>query len=135
MPRPCTEGFGHRPWGRIMGGGHDHHPRRTCLTMSPLEPAHESQDPSTRLYVGDCRGVLARLPERGEVDLIFADPPFNWDVAYGDWDDDLPARNTRSSPGSGWMDASMSCRPVAVCGSTFPMTRRPRSSCTSNHAG
>ena len=55
-----------------------------------LEPAYQSEDPSTRLYVGDCRDVLARLPDRGEVDLIFADPPFNWDVAYGDWDDDLP---------------------------------------------
>src|SRR5262249_28483141 len=41
------------------------------------------------VYVGDCGEVLAGLPAHS-VDLIFADPPFNWDVAYGDWDDDRP---------------------------------------------
>jgi site-specific DNA-methyltransferase (adenine-specific) len=40
--------------------------------------------------VGDCRDVLARMPEKGSVDLIFADPPFNWDVPYEEWDDGMP---------------------------------------------
>jgi DNA modification methylase len=54
------------------------------------EPAHRADDPDTRVYVGDCRDVLARLPERGAVDLVFADPPFNWDVPYEEWHDGMP---------------------------------------------
>lgn len=55
-----------------------------------LQPAMQAADPDTRLYLGDCRDVLANLPDRGEVDLVFADPPFNWDVPYeGDWDDGM----------------------------------------------
>ena len=53
-------------------------------------PNHQVSDPDTRLYVGDCRDLLARLPDRGEVDLIFADPPFNWDVPYDEWHDGMP---------------------------------------------
>jgi site-specific DNA-methyltransferase (adenine-specific) len=57
---------------------------------SLLAPAHEAGDPDTRLYVGDCRDVLASLPDRGQVDLVFADPPFNWDVPYDEWHDGMP---------------------------------------------
>ena len=39
-----------------------------------MEPDFSATDPDTRVYVGDCRDVLVSLPERGEVDLIFADP-------------------------------------------------------------
>lgn len=53
-------------------------------------PAHSLSDPETSLYIGDCRTVLANLPETGCVDLIFADPPFNWDVPYENWSDDMP---------------------------------------------
>ncbi len=44
------------------------------------------------LYTGDCREVLAALPEckASKVDLIFADPPFNWSVPYDRWADNLP---------------------------------------------
>lgn len=53
-------------------------------------PAYSKDAPDTRLYLGDCRDLLANLPEKGQVDLIFADPPFNWDVPYeGDWDDGM----------------------------------------------
>jgi len=55
-----------------------------------VTPAHSTDDPDTRVYVGDCRDVLANLPDRGSVDLIFADPPFNWDVPYDGWDDGMP---------------------------------------------
>ncbi|MFM9958975.1 MAG: DNA-methyltransferase [Phycisphaerales bacterium] len=52
-------------------------------------PDYESDSPHTRVFVGDCREVMASVPEcvRGEVDLIFADPPFNWNRAYDKWDD------------------------------------------------
>ena len=45
-----------------------------------------------RIFVGDCRDVLPTIPEvaQGSVDLIFADPPFNWNRAYDRWDDALP---------------------------------------------
>ncbi len=55
-----------------------------------IEPAHAVLVPDTRLYVGDCRDVLASLPDRGSVDLVFADPPFNWDVPYDEWHDGMP---------------------------------------------
>ncbi|MCH2148314.1 MAG: site-specific DNA-methyltransferase [Phycisphaerales bacterium] len=55
-----------------------------------IQPTYQAADPDTRLYLGDCREVLSRLPDRGSVDLIFADPPFNWDVQYGEWNDDMP---------------------------------------------
>ncbi len=43
------------------------------------------------MYVGDCREVLPRIAEvrSGEVDLVFADPPFNWNRAYDEWDDGM----------------------------------------------
>lgn len=56
----------------------------------PIKPAHRLADPDTHLYVGDCRDVLANLPDKGQVDLIFADPPFNWDVPYDEWRDGMP---------------------------------------------
>ena len=52
-------------------------PRANCI-----EPAYADSNPDTRLYIGDCREILANLPDKGNVDLIFADPPFNWDVPY-----------------------------------------------------
>ncbi|HCA39045.1 MAG TPA: hypothetical protein DEO92_05140 [Phycisphaerales bacterium] len=54
-----------------------------------LHPQWSCDDPDTRLYIGDCRDVLASLPDRGNVDLIFADPPFNWDVPYDGWSDNM----------------------------------------------
>ncbi len=46
-------------------------------------------DPEARVYVGDCRELLGAIPEcaEGSVDLVFADPPFNWNRAYDEWDD------------------------------------------------
>lgn len=59
-----------------------------------LKPAFQVAGPDTRLYVGDCRDVLASLPEPdlGGVDLVFADPPFNWEVPYDGWADGMPRR-------------------------------------------
>lgn len=55
-----------------------------------IEPFRSASDPDTRLYLGDCRDVLAALPDKGAVDLIFADPPFNWEVPYEGWKDGMP---------------------------------------------
>lgn len=58
----------------------------------PREPetSFTIDSPEVRVYVGDCRGIVPRLPEAGKVDLIFADPPFNWNRAYDQWDDSMP---------------------------------------------
>ncbi len=55
---------------------------------------HAENGAWARVYVGDCREILPRVPEvaRHEVDLVFADPPFNWNRAYDKWDDAMPER-------------------------------------------
>jgi len=60
--------------------------------MGEIAPDFSLSDPGTRLFVGDCREVMPRLAEvkTGAVDLIFADPPFNWDRAYDKWRDNMP---------------------------------------------
>lgn len=58
----------------------------------PALPTHATKDGNSRVWVGDCREVLAKLPEvqEGSVDLVFADPPFNWNRGYDKWDDAMP---------------------------------------------
>ncbi len=53
--------------------------------------AHTLTNPEARVYIGDCREIIARVPEcrAGTVDLIFADPPFNWKRGYDSWNDDM----------------------------------------------
>ncbi len=57
-------------------------------------PSHEipHNGVSAHIYCGDCRKLLPKIPPcaRAEVDLIFADPPFNWKRGYDAWNDDLP---------------------------------------------
>src|SRR4051812_18281586 len=62
---------------------------RSTSPSGPMTPTYHLDDPGTDVFVGDCRAVLASLPA-GSVDLVFADPPFNWDVQYGEWDDARP---------------------------------------------
>ena len=52
-------------------------------------PRYRLSDPETCVYDLDCRWVMRFLP-RASIDLIFADPPFNWGVEYGMWDDEMP---------------------------------------------
>ena len=72
-------------------------------------PTYTLNDPDTQLYLGDCRDILAALPERGSVDLVFADPPFNWDVPYaGDWNDGME-RAAYERFTFEWLDACIDC--------------------------
>jgi len=72
--------------------------------MPAPKPAHALKSPDTRVYVGDCREVLPRLREAGGgVDLIFADPPFNWNRRYDEWDDRLPREDYLSFTAD-WLD-------------------------------
>jgi site-specific DNA-methyltransferase (adenine-specific) len=59
-----------------------------------LVPTHQIKSPDCRVYVGDCRELLPRIPEvrAGTLDAVFADPPFNWNRAYDKWDDSMPVK-------------------------------------------
>ena len=80
-----------------------HEPR----PLATLTPAYHAENPQTSLYIGDCRDVLAGLPARGEVDLVFADPPFNWDVPYDEWQDGMPRAEYERFTFD-WLDACIS---------------------------
>jgi site-specific DNA-methyltransferase (adenine-specific) len=69
------------------------------------KPTYRLDNPDTTVYVGDCREVLNALPEKS-VDLIFADPPFNWDVPYGEWDDSRPREEYLAFTHQ-WLDACL----------------------------
>lgn len=60
---------------------------------------------AVRVYVGDCRETLPRIPQvkKGEVDMVFADPPFNWARAYDEWHDKMP-RNDYLDFTYDWLD-------------------------------
>ncbi|MGD9789962.1 MAG: site-specific DNA-methyltransferase [Phycisphaerales bacterium] len=64
--------------------------RQKTSAQEPRKP--DFHEGTSRVWVGDCREILASLPEvrNHEVDLVFADPPFNWNRAYDQWDDRLP---------------------------------------------
>jgi site-specific DNA-methyltransferase (adenine-specific) len=61
-----------------------------CNVKTGPVPAYKDSAPDTRLYVGDCRNILPALPDKGRVNLVFADPPFNWEVPYDGWEDNMP---------------------------------------------
>jgi len=62
-------------------------PARTASDGPAADPWKSAPAPDTRVYIGDCRHTLPRIPEvaRGAVDLVFADPPFNWNRDYDRW--------------------------------------------------
>lgn len=96
MTRPAhsNNGVKERPSGKTASskarGG------RAAVTSAPRPAHHLPRDPSglgeVTVYTGDCREVLPQIPQvkAGAIDLIFADPPFNWARAYDEWDDDIP---------------------------------------------
>ena len=65
-------------------------------------PMFQSENPDTKLYVGDCRDILPNMKQQ-QVDLVFADPPFNWDVPYEGWSDDM-ARDEYERFTFDWLD-------------------------------
>jgi DNA modification methylase len=72
------------------------------MARKKLNPTPNGQAPApswsakkgteARVYHGDCRQILSHLPEirAGKLDLVFADPPFNWNRAYDEWHDAMP---------------------------------------------
>jgi DNA modification methylase len=72
------------------------------------QPAFELANPEARVFVGDCREVLKHLAGGGTtpVDLVFADPPFNWNRAYDEWDDAMPREDYLEFTAQ-WLDGCM----------------------------
>jgi site-specific DNA-methyltransferase (adenine-specific) len=66
-------------------------PVRAAATSAPVRVVHPENGAEARVYIGDCREVLPTIPEvaAGRVDVVFADPPFNWNRAYDEWRDDM----------------------------------------------
>ncbi len=62
-------------------------PHEASLSI-PADKSHGSVD----VWIGDCREQLRNLPAIRDqrVDLVFADPPFNWNRAYDKWQDNMP---------------------------------------------
>lgn len=56
-----------------------------------LTAAHPKTGAMARVHVGDCREILRNLPEvkASALDLVFADPPFNWGRGYDKWNDEM----------------------------------------------
>lgn len=81
-------------------------PRTRKRTPAPLVIPAEPGKPEAVIHVGDCRQHLAALRSAlaHRIDLIFADPPFNWNVPYDRWHDGMPREDylqfTRD-----WLDA------------------------------
>lgn len=70
-------------------------PRSAEALLAPdFTLTHKLNGADARVWIGDCRAILPRVEEvrAGTVDLVFADPPFNWKRAYDRWDDDMPER-------------------------------------------
>jgi len=65
----------------------------------PIAVKGSKGHPPAKIYVGDCRDILPALPEikKQQLDLVFADPPFNWARDYD-----------RDRTGEAWDDAAMS---------------------------
>ena len=82
----------------------DELPKFTPSSSEEIKPDFSVSNPQTQLYVGDCREIIPRLEEQGSVDLIFADPPFNWDVPYDGWKDGM-SRDEYERFTFDWLDA------------------------------
>ncbi|MEN0019943.1 MAG: site-specific DNA-methyltransferase [Planctomycetota bacterium] len=80
-------------------------PTATRRLPAPMRVARKGERGSSRVYVGDCRDLLSKIPEvkAGAVDLVFADPPFNWSRAYDEWHDKMP-REEYLEFTRGWLD-------------------------------
>lgn len=95
-------------------------PAERCL---PADPIKIAGDPMARVYVGDCREIIPTIREcqptkktgAGVVDLVFADPPFNWNRAYDKWEDNM-AREDYLQFTRRWLDL---CRIALRPGGAF----------------
>ncbi|MCA9279869.1 MAG: site-specific DNA-methyltransferase [Phycisphaeraceae bacterium] len=73
-------------------------PKRTAQRAKAFPCTSIKGPPEARVYIGDCRDIIPTISDcqptketgAGVVDLVFADPPFNWNRAYDKWEDNMP---------------------------------------------
>lgn len=87
--------------GLTVRNGKREHNSNAKLPASVLTPGGEVRKKLTAsrtggklectIHIGDCRDVLTNLDEvkNQKLDLVFADPPFNWNRGYDKWNDSL----------------------------------------------
>ena len=90
MPKSAPMSKG-KPPPAEAGRAHRAKPAAVLDPVLAFELTHPANKAVARAWIGDTREVLPKLPEvqKHLVDLVFADPPFNWNRAYDKWDDDL----------------------------------------------
>lgn len=73
-------------------------------TSNPTRSLTLDNDTTAKVWIGDCREQLLKIPEVQDksVDLVFADPPFNWNRDYNKHE----TPNTKSN--KVWDDSAMS---------------------------
>ena len=73
-------------------------------TSNPTRSLTLDNDTTAKVWIGDCREQLLKIPEvqNQSVDLVFADPPFNWNRDYNKHE----TPNTKSN--MVWDDSAMS---------------------------
>ncbi|MBL4592038.1 MAG: site-specific DNA-methyltransferase [Phycisphaerales bacterium] len=87
-------------------------PPKKKKTPAPLSRAHPDTGVSAQVRTGDCREQLTKFDavRTSSVDLVFADPPFNWDRDYdrhqsgGAWDDSAMSRQEYLAFTYEWID-------------------------------
>lgn len=73
--------------------------------MTEINSTYHLDEPTTDIYVGDCREILPQL-ENESVELIFADPPFNQGINYDNWNDDMSQEDYLQFTHN-WIDACL----------------------------
>ena len=87
---------------------------------APAPPDHDltlDNGATARVWIGDCREALTKIPEvqESKVDLVFADPPFNWARDYNKhaqgnsdtnkvWDDSTMSESEYLGFTKDWLD-------------------------------
>lgn len=59
-----------------------------------MKPDDKLEETYAAVYAGDCITIMQDLRNDGlKVDLLFADPPFNYGEKYDSWDDKMPEKD------------------------------------------
>ncbi|AGA29576.1 adenine-specific DNA-methyltransferase [Singulisphaera acidiphila] len=89
--------------------------------LASMDPAiTKLEDASTTIYHGDCLDVMRELIADGQVDLIFADPPYNLGKQFGESEDKWPSDEAYVAWCYSWLKLCLS--KLKPTGSLYVMT-------------
>jgi adenine-specific DNA-methyltransferase len=78
------------------------------------------EDETTTIYHGDCLDVMRNLIPDGQVDLVFADPPYNLGKRFGNTEDKWPSDEAYATWCVSWLKLCL-CK-LKPTGSLYVMT-------------